>query len=179
MFFFVVLYYICKCRKPKAIEEGMFAEFWADLKIGIYPIYFILKRIVMVVTAAALWDISWHFQLIPLLVVSVFPLVFTPLRRPFKHVRENLIEFLGSCLFTMLVALMMAFRKASDWPRWRSLTVIFVICGVNCVISIICFTFMVVSLVKCVKDKVKKLKSRRKKQYEIEHLQSKVPLTQQ
>ena len=43
MLFFVVLYYICKCRKPKAIEEGMFAEFWADLKIGIYPIYFILK----------------------------------------------------------------------------------------------------------------------------------------
>ncbi|CAI2361785.1 unnamed protein product [Moneuplotes crassus] len=151
-------------------KKSKFSEFYSGFKSGWlakpYHLYFFIRRALSACIIVFLRPAPVLVRLILFDIVQLCGLLYAIIVRPYKHLRNNIMEILNETLFLIFCILITILNKEQDWSSSLANIVLIVIMTNGLIIALIL-------LVTTVKDLVKFIRKCRKKRQEKKQQESK------
>jgi hypothetical protein len=134
------------------LEKSYFREYFNGIrdnwKARAYTTWFLIKRTVFWVVIIALNEIYQIIRISIFWVVQCASLCFIIIFRPFKSVKDNLIETINEVIYSTLCWSLLYLNKKSTWNGYYREIYMYLIISCSLIVVIVSLTFFTISLVK-------------------------------
>jgi len=151
----LLMYYLRK--RNQAVGNPYVKELFKDLRMShlakLYHVYFLFRRIFMVMIIVLLESIDSEVRLTIFTSFQLFSLIFIIIFRPFDDVKDNIIEIINEASYLILCFMMVAINRNKFEGSLKIMPMVYTVMINGAIVIIIMNSSHIIALARLIKIK--------------------------